>query len=266
MESEGTSSSYHFGTAEFSYGKDWDFPQNGSWGVITVEYPNGWYAKENRPWIEYQTIPFADFVYAELHTKKMLSEHESIDYTIGKVGKGMYAHTYKKPIPEDIKFIRYALSALEELTGGKSGGQNDHLIEKTREAVACPPMTQAATGKGIPKNASEALQAYNDWIEEAEEPARVVVENEKPLKTVVENLPTKEDFIEMLAEGLQTGLLRANALSVASEEVQVRREQEKMLLERNFTPAEIARLQNPTGTPGTVKNARQRISNDHNQK
>lgn len=44
-----------------------------------------------------------------------------------------------------------------------------------------PVQIQAATGKGIPKSAAEVLEEYQEWIEEADAPADVVVKNEEPI-------------------------------------------------------------------------------------
>ena len=44
-----------------------------------------------------------------------------------------------------------------------------------------PIQMQAATGKGIPKLAAEVLEGYQEWIEEADVPAEVVVKNEEPI-------------------------------------------------------------------------------------
>ena len=47
--------------------------------------------------------------------------------------------------------------------------------------VDYPPQTQVATGKGIPQAATEVLVEYQEYIEKADEPASVVIENENPI-------------------------------------------------------------------------------------
>jgi len=116
-------------------------------------------------------------------------------------------------------------------------------------------MTQAASGRGMPKSTIEACQESIEW---ADEQANVRVVNQL----------TKDD----ISDGFAKGLMKAEAMSAPSRQKAVRDIQEDILLEKGFAPVEVARLHNPKTDDADIMNdvkvrkESQRISNKSNRK
>jgi len=73
----------------------------------------------------------------------------------------------------------------------------------------------------------------------------------------------KKDMSEAVAEGVQKGLLMADALSQKSRETKIRTMQEEMLLKQGLSPVEVARIHNPNAGDTEIREISKRISNTH---
>jgi len=136
--------------------------------AVQIEYPAGWYAKENRYWMEYQMVEADDFQFAESQTIKNIA-HKGCDQW-------------------DIVFMRYVQSALTELFLGFAPDeveasadfeatnysrqiQAEHNVFIEPDAVGSPPIFIAASAE----KKKSALELYNEG-RQPYEPDSVVIE------------------------------------------------------------------------------------------
>jgi len=124
-------------------------------------YRNGWYTEKG--------FDIADFEFAEVQTKKFLSERS--------------VH-----IARDIEFMRYVISTFEvpsepvdtpprRIPPWKQQAVETPSVESELNIADCLCQIQAANGRGVPS----IVEAYQASIEEADAPANVIVQNEEPI-------------------------------------------------------------------------------------
>jgi hypothetical protein len=77
---------------------------------------------------------------------------------------------------------------------------------------------------------------------------------------------SKEDLTEIVADGVQKGLLKADALSQKSRQAEIRAIQEEMLLQQGHKAVGVARIHNRDANDSEIRKKSQRISNDHNKR
>jgi hypothetical protein len=88
------------------------------------------------------------------------------------------------------------------------------------------------------------------------------------LEKIMLSASSKENLTEIVANGVQKGLLRTDAMSQKSKQVEIRAWQEEMLL-KEHSPVAVARIQNPgvnEDDDSTIRKESKRISNDRGKR
>jgi hypothetical protein len=162
------------------------------------------------------------------------------------------------------------------------GGTDDNAA--TRELLALAQETARKTGSPvilvIPPHANSYGMVidgkFTDQKEEstddtATELLRELIKNQKKHTELLRKIAVRldkdsKDRKKDTADGIQEGLLKAEALSQPSRQKKIREMQEDMLSQLGHNPAGIARLHNHGAEDNVIRKAAQKISNEHNRR
>ena len=146
----------------------------------------------------------------------------------------------------------------------------------TDEPVGTPHIILAPRIKKTKQTADKTT--FRKTLEEAVESMatmtdKVEVVNKESIKTRLDDdtisklaQAIKKDRKHDTADGIQEGLLKAEALSQPSRQAKIREMQEDMLSQQGHKPVDIARLHNPEAKDNVIRKAAQKISNDQNRR
>ena len=99
---------------------------------------------------------------------------------------------------------------------------NEHSAKMIPPTGVALPMFTAADGKGIPKTAAAVLEGYQEWIEEADEPANVVIKNEEPIAVrddkIIELLEKQNTLIEKVSQPKEISVPIVEAIKELTEQ------------------------------------------------
>jgi hypothetical protein len=171
---------------------------------------------------------------------------------------------------QNINDMLKIIEAIEKMKGDVGGSVADNtpqsVVLGAKDIADYPYQMQAASGRGNP---TSVLNAYHESIEEANEPADVVVKNRKPIdvsdkegiKATKEITAVLEDLPEQIGRSTVKWLEKVNLFDKARQDIQ-----EEVYSDMGFTPVEVVEKVYPNASDKVRRKHSQRISKDKSKR